>query len=784
MFTIVYVGGLMSIEQLSKDIQDELKKKYNFHVPVDMIKNKLKMLILIHNFDERSAKETVIKQYEDTLIKNQTLLKRDERKPNEKEREQPKVSINIKSEIQGLLHQMFGDEARFRPHQCEAIEAIVRDRKKLLVVQRTGWGKSVVYFIATKMLRKEGFGPTLIISPLLSLMRNQMIMAKRLGLKAFTLNSGNRDLWDDIIDSVKRDECDLILISPERLSKEWFENNILNNMKSGPGMFVVDEAHCISDWGHDFRPDYKRIVNIVKSLTPRTPMLATTATANKRVVDDIVEQLGRDLLVIRGPLIRENLHLMNIHLASKELRLAWLVENIPRLDHAGIIYCLTKDDCETVSRFLELKGISSRFYHADLNSRERERLENALINNEVKALVSTIALGMGFDKPDLGFVIHYQMPPSLLAYYQQVGRAGRGIDKAYAIMLYGDRDSTIINNLIKKSFPNINKMIRVAEYLDKAESSKTITQISEDIDLRESEVSACIKHLAVEGAVYEDNTNYGRYIRSTNNWAPDETRHKKIITLKYNEKKEVKDYIDYSGCLMEFICKHLDDEYESKCNICANCNGPFLPKAPDPALVKMARQYLSEKYVVIQPHRQWANGVIIDGHIDIPAYLVNEYGLAMCQYGDDTYGNLIEDGKYKYNYFPYAIVESVSDMVLNFLDPLPENIWITCVPSKRRKDLMNSFAIELGKILNRPYKPIIEKVQDTVAQKDRNNSKVQLINIKDAFEVSNSMPGPVLLIDDIVDSGWTMAVCGYKLRKAGSGPVFPIAIASSSPRGK
>ena len=345
----------------------------------------------------------------------------------------------MREQAEELLKTMLGEDTAFRDGQWEAIELVVAQKERTLLVQRTGWGKSIVYFIATGLLRAEGKGITLLISPLLSLMRNQIEMAERIGTRAVTINSNNPEEWDAVKADLQSNKCDILLISPERLASSEF-NEFLASIPGNIGMLVIDEAHCISDWGHDFRPDYRRIVGIIENLPAGIPVLATTATANDRVVNDIREQLGYDLKILRGPLARESLRIQTIALRDQAERLVWLAENIPRLPGTGIIYCLTVTDCSRVATWLKSRGLNVYEYHAKLDKGDRIDREQRLINNEVKALVATVALGMGFDKPDLGFVIHYQRPGSLVAYYQQIGRAGRNLDNAYAILLSGGED--------------------------------------------------------------------------------------------------------------------------------------------------------------------------------------------------------------------------------------------------------------------------------------------------------------------------------------------------------
>jgi len=351
-----------------------------------------------------------------------------------------------------LLQTMLGSSESFREGQREAVDATLRMGARVLVVQRTGWGKSLVYWICSRIQRDSGSGPTLIVSPLLSLMRNQIAMAERIGLVAATINSANREDWDAVIASLRTGTTDVLLISPERLANERFNDEVLPAMGS-IGLLVVDEAHCISDWGHDFRPDYRRLARILRGLAPTVPVLATTATANDRVVRDVAEQLGEAVTILRGPLARDSLSLQVIRLADQAERLAWLAGTLPDIPGSGIVYCLTVADTYRVSDFLRSRGIDARPYNGDLDPPARLAAEDALLRNEVKALVATTALGMGFDKPDLAFVVHYQRPGSVIAYYQQVGRAGRGIAAAVAILLAGREDDEISEYFIRLCIP-------------------------------------------------------------------------------------------------------------------------------------------------------------------------------------------------------------------------------------------------------------------------------------------------------------------------------------------
>src|SRR5713101_6623950 len=373
-----------------------------------------------------------------------------------------------KARAESLLRQMLGADKSFRDGQWEAIEAVALLNQRVMVIQRTGWGKSIVYFIATKILRDAGAGPALLISPLLALMRNQIEAARNIGLRATTIHSENRDEWEQAEAALSRNDCDILLISPERLANEEFRRQVLPRFQNSIGLFIVDEAHCISDWGHDFRPDYRRIVRVLQLLPASVPVVCTTATANDRVVQDVVAQIP-NLQVQRGPLTRSSLKLFNIKLSDQSERLAWLAHFVPKLPGSGIIYCLTIPDTRRVAGWLQRNGIVAREYYSDVESAEKLESERMLLANECKALVATVALGMGFDKPDLGFVIHFQRPGSVIAYYQQVGRAGRAVDEAYGILLSGREDDEIQDYFIRSAFPPAEVMSRVLSEVEQSD---------------------------------------------------------------------------------------------------------------------------------------------------------------------------------------------------------------------------------------------------------------------------------------------------------------------------
>lgn len=382
--------------------------------------------------------------------------------------------MNLNRAIELLRIGSGNQQATFREGQLEAIIKIIEGRSRQLVVQKTGWGKSFVYFIATKLLREQGMGPALLISPLLALMRNQIAAAEKMGVKAATINSDNKDDWNEVKQEVITGNVDILLISPERLANQEFVQDVLGHIAGDISLLVIDEAHCISDWGHDFRPHYRLIERIIKNLPTNLRVLATTATANNRVMSDLVQVLGPNIHVSHGDLSRPSLTLQTISMPSQAKRLAWLAEQLQTLEGSGIIYTLTIRDANQVAAWLKSKGFVVEAYTGD-SGNKREELEDALLKNQVKALVATTALGMGYDKPDLAFVIHYQMPNSVVAYYQQVGRAGRNLEQAYGILLSGTEDDEISSFFIESAFPKPDEVQKVLSVLEVSTSGLSVS---------------------------------------------------------------------------------------------------------------------------------------------------------------------------------------------------------------------------------------------------------------------------------------------------------------------
>lgn len=664
--------------------------------------------------------------------------------------------------------------ASFRDGQESAIRHVVEGGDRLLLVQRTGWGKSFVYFIATKLLREAGYGPALLISPLLSLMRNQMAAAARMGVRAETINSENTEEWDAVESRVLNGQVDILLISPERLGNDRFRNGTLANIADRISLLVIDEAHCISDWGHDFRPDYRRIGRILRTLPPNLRVLATTATANDRVLDDLREQLGPRLRVERGPLHRPSLLLQTIRLPDQAERLAWLAQVLPALAGSGIVYTLTVRDAQQVARWLRQQGIESAAYTGQ--SEDRPALEDALLNNEVKALVATTALGMGFDKPDLAFVVHYQTPGSVIAYYQQVGRAGRGLASAHGVLLGGSEDTDVTSYFIDTAFPTRDEVGEIIGTLESHPDGLSVPNIESLLNIGHSTIEKALQLLSLESPapVVKEKS---RWILTTSTlddsfWE----RADRLTRLRREEQQQMQAYLGLERGHMEFLIQALDGDASG---IGTPDTGP-LPTAVDPGLVERAIAFLRRSAIPIEPRKKWPSGGLESYGVKGKIEPQHEIGRSLCVWGDAGWGRLVREGKYKDGRFADELVDACATMVKDWKpDPFPR--WVACVPSRRHPDLVPDFASRLADRLNLPFLAVLGRTQDRPEQKDMRNSIQQARNVDGAMDVRGRLPlGPVLLIDDVVDSRWTLTVASWLLRSSGAGPVFPLALADSS----
>lgn len=669
-------------------------------------------------------------------------------------------------------------DARFRDGQEDAIRHIVEGNGRLLVVQKTGWGKSFVYFIATKLLREAGAGPALLISPLLALMRNQIAAAERMGVRAATINSDNVDDWAAVEGKLANGEVEILLISPERLANERFRTQVLGGVAAQISMLVIDEAHCISDWGHDFRPHYRLLERIVKTLPANLRLLATTATANDRVMADLKGVLGPNLSVMRGELNRSSLSLQTIRLPSQAERLAWLAEQLATLQGHGIIYTLTVRDANQVADWLKTQGFNVEAYTGETGDR-REQLEQALLNNEVKALVATTALGMGYDKPDLAFVIHYQMPGSVVAYYQQVGRAGRALDSAYGVLLSGEEESDITDWFIRSAFPTRQEVANVLGALELEPNGLSVPELLTRVNLSKGRIDKTMALLSLEAPapIAKQGSKWQLTAATLSEAFWD--RAERLTALRRDEHQQMQDYVSLPfGEHMCFLIGALDGDPSA-------VTAPVLPPLPttvDAEIIEAAVAFLRRTSLPIEPRRKWPIGGMPE--YGIPSNTTIEFqaepGKALCVWGDAGWGGLVRRGKYHDSRFSDHLVAACIKMITEW-DLQPAPTWVTCVPSLRHPDLVPNFAQRLAAALDLPFHMVIAKTNERPEQKTMANSTQQARNIDGSLALNGQPipPGSVLLIDDMVDSRWTLTVSAWLLRKSGSGAVWPMVLSQT-----
>ncbi|MDT7573008.1 MAG: ATP-dependent helicase RecQ [Actinomycetota bacterium] len=675
------------------------------------------------------------------------------------------------------LRALAGDEARLRDDQWTAIEALVRDRRRALVVQRTGWGKSAVYFIATALLRAQGAGPTVIVSPLLALMRNQVAAAQRAGIAAVTVNSSNVEEWQTVYADVQAGAVDVLLVSPERLNNPGFRDAVLPELAATAGLVVVDEAHCISDWGHDFRPDYRRIRTLLDDLPSGTPVLATTATANERVIADVADQLGTDTLVLRGSLERESLHLAALSLPSAAHRWAWLADHLPQLPGSGIVYTLTVAAADELASFLRSRGITAAAYSGRTDDAERRTAEDDLLANRVKALVATSALGMGFDKPDLGFVVHVGAPPSPIAYYQQVGRAGRGVERADVILLPGAEDEAIWRYFASLAFPSREQVEQTLAVL--GDRPMSTAALEAHVDLRRTRLETMLKVLDVDGAVRRVS---GGWVATGEAWTYDAERYARVAADRSTEQQAMRAYAATEGCRIEFLRRQLDDPEARPCGRCDSCTGAPLPAQVSAESLAAAQAALGRPGVEIEPRRMWPTGLAalgIDLSGRIPPELQADSGRALGRLSDVGWGTRLRE------LFAGPDRELPDDVLRAVVQVLAGWGWetrptgIVSLPSRSRPLLVSSLARRLAEVGRLPLLGTLERVRDG-ASRGGSNSAQRLLAVHGAFALAPDLKlddGPVLLVDDRIDTGWTMTEAARLLREGGAGHVLPLALA-------
>ncbi|WP_235994318.1 RecQ family ATP-dependent DNA helicase [Nonomuraea montanisoli] len=686
----------------------------------------------------------------------------------------------LREEAEERLRALAGEHARLRDDQWAAIEALVLDRRRVLVVQRTGWGKSAVYFVATALLRELGEGPTVIVSPLLALMRNQIAAAERAGIRAATINSANPEAWEEIYGQVADGLVDVLLVSPERLNNPDFRDNVLPELAESAGLVVVDEAHCISDWGHDFRPDYRRLATLFEELPPGVPVLATTATANARVTRDVADQLGHDTLVLRGPLERESLHLGVVRLPTAEQRLAWLTQTLHELPGSGIVYTLTVAAAHEIADHLREQGHEVAAYSGQTDPAERLEAEEALLGNKIKALVATSALGMGFDKPDLGFVVHVGAPQSPVAYYQQVGRAGRGVERAEVILLPGTEDRDIWSYFTSLAFPP-EPVVRATLAALEERGTLSTPALETIVDLGRSRLEMMLKVLDVDGAVRRVK---GGWQATGEPWAYDTERYSRIAAERRAEQEAMLGYLTTTECRERYLRHQLDDDTAEPCGRCDNCTGRHRsPEIAAPA-VESARARLARPGVTVEARRQWPTG-LDDLSGRIKPELGAEPGRALGRLTDIGWGNRLRellagpDGP-----MPDDMFRAVTQ-VLAAWDWRERPVAVVSVPSASRPQLVRGFAERLAQVGRLTYLGELGYRSGPPGRQFNSAQRVRAVRAtlampRDLGTAVAQCGGPVLLVDDQVDTGWTMTLATALVRHAGAPAVLPLALATTS----
>ncbi|NTY59488.1 RecQ family ATP-dependent DNA helicase [Mycolicibacterium sphagni] len=692
-----------------------------------------------------------------------------------------------RDEAQAILEQLAGPAAVLRDDQWTAIEALVVDRRQALVVQRTGWGKSAVYFIAAKLLRARGHGATVIVSPLLALMRNQVAAAERAGVRAATINSGNVTEWDEIHQRVNNGDLDVLLVSPERLNNPEFRDTVLPALAADAGLVVVDEAHCVSDWGHDFRPDYRRIRTLIAELGSDVPVLATTATANDRVVNDVAAQLGvggRDTLVLRGGLDRESLRLSVVQAGGGAQRTAWLAENLDSLPGSGIVYTLTVAQAHDVAALLRERGHEVAAYTGSTETAEREQLEADLLSNRVKALIATSALGMGFDKPDLGFVVHLGAPSSPIAYYQQVGRAGRSTDSAEVVLLPAREDQDVWRYFASVAFPSEAMVRNVIGALepDRPQSTPALEPL---VDLGRTRLEMVLKVLDVDGAVRRVK---GGWLATGRPWDYDEARYRQLDEARRREQQAMLDYQSTDECRMTFLRRQLDDPDLTdgeRCGRCDNCAGAHFGAAVNDDAAALVQERLMRPGVEITPRKQWPSGlgklgVALSGRIgDGP-----EAGRAIGRLTDLGWGPRLR------RLLDAPDADVPPDVVQAAVKVLAAWDWATrptavlALDSATHPVLITSLARELARLGRLTDLGVLHYA---VGHRPVGaaNSAYRVAALDGAWSPPDpaaiaAAGGPVLLVDDLTDTGWTLTMAARVVADAGAPAVLPLVLAATS----
>ncbi|SDU80007.1 ATP-dependent DNA helicase RecQ [Microlunatus sagamiharensis] len=669
------------------------------------------------------------------------------------------------SVLERVIAAMAGPDARPRADQVRAVEELVEHHRRVLVVQATGWGKSAVYWAATAALREQGAGPTLVVSPLLALMRDQIAAAERAGLRAATINSTNLDAWSQVLTDVRDGTIDVLLISPERLANPAFAAQ-LPDLLHTVGLLVIDEAHCVSDWGFDFRPDYQRLTRSMLGLAPGTPVLATTATANERVTADVATQLGDDTVTLRGSLARASLTLAVVPSMSVLERYAWVAEALRSMPGSGIVYVLTVAETQRVTSFLTEQGLDVAAYSGQTEN--REELEDRLRDNEVKALVATSALGMGYDKPDLAFCIHLGSPSSPVAYYQQVGRAGRALDDAVAVLVPAESDERIWDYFATAGIPDEQQVERVLDVLNAEPQS--LPTIESATGMRRGRLEGLLKILAVDEAVER---RAGGWVSTGRPWYYDDAKWTSLRQVRAAEADLMRSYAHGEGCLMQFLQQALDDPDPHRCGRCSVCTGrlPAPGARPSEETVASARAFFRGQDVVVEPRKLWPSGVERKGRI---GFLQSGRALAFAD--DPAWSTELARLWQQDQAAPPAVLEGAVEVLKRWSKSWDRPVAVVAMPSRRFPRLVTSVAEHLARIGRLPLVDALEVGGPPPSVDASSATRVRDLLVRTRLRPEVSFDGPVLLVDDTIRSRWTLTVAGALLADAGATQVLPLAL--------
>ncbi|HAT81528.1 MAG TPA: RecQ family ATP-dependent DNA helicase [Flavobacterium sp.] len=646
---------------------------------------------------------------------------------------------------------------KFYDEQWLTIDKILKG-EKVLLIEKTGFGKSLCFQFPATVFN----GITVIFSPLIALMRDQVKKLTALGIAAKCINSEQTPEENtQIINDAKQGKIKILYIAPERQeNSEWIEATRQMNLT----MVVVDEAHCISVWGHDFRPAFKRIINLVKLLPKGLPVLATTATATKRVELDVAQQIGNNILTIRGNLMRDNFKLFVVKVASEDEKLIWLGKNLNNLPGSGILYTGTRVDTEIYSKWFENLKISSTAYNAGLDADSRIAIENGLMSNKWKCIISTNALGMGIDKPDIRFIIHTQIPQSPIHYYQEIGRAGRDGQPSYIILFYNPEDRKLPEAFIEGGRPAIKKYERVIN----AVKSELLGErdLMKRTNLKQNQIRVIKADLIEQGIIREVMIGKSKKYEFVPNSQPLNTKaFEELRNAKLTDLENMIEYVETDKSRMKFLCDYLGDNSNHTFTNCDNTGEKKITVSVTPEWTEKLQNFREDYFPELEVESKGSN-------------ILN--GVASSYYGVSNVGATLHRSKYEQGGdFPDFLLKLVLKAFRKKYGQEKFDL-VVYVPPTSSGDLVKNFAIKVSQVLKFPISHNLVKARQTKEQKIFENGYLKTDNVNGAFTFTtpNDINGKsILLVDDIFDSGATLKEVGKLLTNFGAVKIAPIVIA-------